>query len=82
VYGEPYRWLTDLTHEPGLYEPRTAAQFAAAATGVDRIWLISPRLGARYRGDPRLQVLQRTLVAGPTRTFGSIHLTLYTRESR
>lgn len=79
VYGEPYRHLTDLTSAPGAYEPRTAAQFDEAAEGVKRIWLVSPRLSARYLGDPRLQALRRAfVVAGPTRTFGSIRLTPYT----
>lgn len=78
VYGQPYRRLVDLTNAPGVYEPRTAAEFTAAAAGVHRIWLISPRLSERYMSDPRLQVLRRGFVAGATRTFGSVRLTPYT----
>nr|WP_055506750.1 glycosyltransferase family 39 protein [Nonomuraea pusilla] len=92
VYGEPYRRLADLTPAPasgggaappgadwGTAEPRTAAGLRAALAGVDRVWLVSPRIGTRYASDERYRVLRETLAAGPERAFGSIRLTLYTR---
>lgn len=79
VYGDAYRGLRDLTFAPGAVEPRTAAEFRVAARSVDRIWLVSPAIGTRWANDPRLGVLTRDFVAGSTRLFGTIHLTLYSR---
>jgi mannosyltransferase len=81
VYGAPYERLTDLTQAPGATEPRTTAELTKALTGVNRVWLISPRIGAKYATDERYQALVRTLKPGPTRTYGSIHLTLYARNN-
>ncbi|MFG1752722.1 glycosyltransferase family 39 protein [Streptosporangium sandarakinum] len=78
VYGGSYERLVDLTHAPGRYEPRTAAEFTAAAAGASRIWLVSARIGKVYAADPRLVALRSAFsAAGPTRRFGSIRLTLY-----
>ncbi|NRQ38031.1 hypothetical protein HII36_40315 [Nonomuraea sp. NN258] len=68
VYAEPYEKLTDLT-------PRPPAELA----GAGRVWLVSPRIGARYAAGEHYQALRRGLTPGQTRTFGTIHLTLYTR---
>jgi mannosyltransferase len=79
VYGDAYRDLQDLTFARGAAEPRTAAEFHAAARAVGRIWLVSPTIGSRWADDPRLAALRQDFVAGPTRLFGTVHLTLYTR---
>ncbi|GGT04001.1 glycosyltransferase family 39 protein [Nonomuraea spiralis] len=81
VYGGPYERLTDLTRVPGAPGPRTAAELDAALKGVDRVWLISPRIGTKYADDERYRTLQRTLTPGQTRTYGSIHLSLWTRNN-
>ncbi|MFF4191121.1 glycosyltransferase family 39 protein [Nonomuraea sp. NPDC001831] len=81
VYGAPYERLTDLTRAPGAPGPRTAAELDAALKGVDRVWLISPRIGTKYADDERYRTLKRTLVPGQTRTYGSIHLTLWSRNN-
>ncbi|MER6950467.1 glycosyltransferase family 39 protein [Nonomuraea sp. NPDC000554] len=79
VYGEPYERLVDLTRAPGAAEPRTAAELGQALAGAERVWLVSPRIGPRYADDERYLALKKRLKPGRTRTFGSIHLTLYTR---
>ncbi|MEV4392285.1 glycosyltransferase family 39 protein [Nonomuraea sp. NPDC049607] len=81
VYGTPYDRLTDLTRAPGAPGPRTADELDAALKGVDRVWLISPRIGTKYADDERYRTLKRTLVPGQTRTYGSIHLTLWSRNN-
>jgi len=82
VYEEPFRHLTDLTNEPGMYEPRTAAQFTAAAAGLDRVWLIAPPVGPRNIGDPRFVELRRAFKLVSNRSFGDTRLALYARKSR
>jgi mannosyltransferase len=81
VYGEPFRNLTDLTNAPGTYEPRTAAQFTAAAAGLDRVWLVAPPAGPRNVGDPRFIALSRAFKLVSNRSFGYTRLALYVRNS-
>ena len=46
-----------------------------------RVWLVSRRLrGTKWENDPRLKELRREFRGGPTRIFGSVRLTLYTRS--
>jgi mannosyltransferase len=81
VYGDPFRNLTDLTNAPGTYEPRTAAQFTAAAAGLDRVWLVAPPAGPRNVGDPRFIALSRAFKLVSNRSFGYTRLALYVRNS-
>ncbi|WP_204023411.1 glycosyltransferase family 39 protein [Sinosporangium siamense] len=78
VYGGAFDTLADLTHAPGAAAPRTGPELGAALRGVDRVWLVSPRIGKRYAKDERLLVLRELYRPAPTRTYGDVHLTLFT----
>ncbi|MBO3748740.1 glycosyltransferase family 39 protein [Streptosporangiaceae bacterium NEAU-GS5] len=80
AYPEPYDRLTDLTRASGVYWPRSGQELLAAATGLTRVWVVSPSTVFRYRDDPRLLALRTQFKKGEVSTFGSIHLVLYTRK--
>ncbi|MFI6596057.1 glycosyltransferase family 39 protein [Nonomuraea sp. NPDC050536] len=81
AYSRPYDRLVDLTHAPGDYQPRTADQLRRELSGIERVWLVSPRIAWKYAEDERLVTLRETFRKGQVRMFGSIHLTLYTRKN-
>ncbi len=81
AYGRPYDRLVDLTHAAGEYQPRTADQLRRELGGIERVWLVSPRIAWKYAEDERLVTLRETFRKGQVRMFGSLHLTLYTRKN-
>lgn len=81
AYSRPYDRLVDLTHAAGEYQPRTADQLRRDLSGIERVWLVSPRIAWKYAEDERLVTLRERFRKGQVRMFGSIHLTLYTRKN-
>ncbi|MEU3164523.1 glycosyltransferase family 39 protein [Streptosporangium sp. NPDC006930] len=88
VYEDAYRGLRDLTYAPGRREPRTAAQFAAALEGVERVWLVSGGRKHKDRSfvedDERYLALMadRDFTLTSTDDFGYSWFALYVRERR